>query len=572
MALERVLGVLEAVAPFLAEPAGGEPFRARRACRRRLPDAGVKRFVAGVALDAEVHVLVAYERAVRVDAAARPGADRPPDEIRRLRRVDPRLAAVLVDFQAVRIHRLDEGVEPPIEHGAERPLVPHRVDGEGGVAAVVAPKLFHVALRVEGERLGRGIAVVREFGLDHDAEFVGGLEVFRQFAVRVEPREIEAGLAGLRQMRPVQVAVRRRDARDGVDVVVAEAAHEERTVVEEELPSPHFELPDAETLAAGVDDAPALDELDDAGVEVGMLRRPRPQGRQRQPQDRFLRVRRRRGLGRAALHGEPDPARGAAGPRDGHVRLGGAPVEVSAHPGVVDERRRGGLELHVAIQAAPAVHRAHQPLARRSQVGDLRHHGGVRAGDDEVGDLVFARGAVVLVQRHLPVVHPDVGAGLRAADFEPDALSGPVGGDFDGLPIPAAAQVHVADGLGAVVAAIVPARGHPRLSDALRLPAARDEDLARPRPLRAALEMLPDAVARPAGGGELPFAPQRKDAPGLVAQHGIHDGGMFLAAAPRVRLLDRRRGGKCQCRHCNPRMQDGCDARLCHGCPSLTIS
>ena len=100
---------------------------------------------------------------------------------------------------------------------------------------------------------------------------------------------------------------------------------------------------------------------------------------------------------------------------DFHVYLRRLLVEQPAYPGVVDERLRRRLELHVAIDSAPAVHGAEEALARRHVVLHLCHDRRVRTGRHEVRHVVLVRAAVVVHERHLPVVHPEPAHGLHAA-------------------------------------------------------------------------------------------------------------------------------------------------------------
>ena len=197
------------------------------------------------------------------------------------------------------------------------------------------------------------------------------------------------------------------------------------------------------------------------------------------------------------------------------MNLGGPLVEVAAYPRVVDERPRRRLDLDVAIDAAPAMHRAHQSLAGRTHVVHLRYNRSVRAGRDEIGHFVFVRPAIAVHERDLLPVHPEPSARLHAADLQPDALAGPGRRDRDRLAVPAVAHVLVADRLGVVVPHRIPALGLSRFAHALRLPASRDAYLARIRPIRIAVEMLPHPVPprhRHGLGKKLPFAAKREHA------------------------------------------------------------
>ena len=214
-------------------------------------------------------------------------------------------------------------------------------------------------------------------------------------------------------------------------------------------------------------------------------------------------------------------------------------VEQAAHPGVVDERLRRRLELHVAVDTAPAVHGAEEALAGRHVVLHLRHDRRVRAGRHEVRHVVLVRAAVVVHERHLPVVHPEPAHGLHAADLEPHALALPRGGDRHRLAVPAVPHVLVADGLRVVVALLVPAVAHAGLAHALRLPAGGHLDRALVGPYFCLVERFPDAVPLQVAAlsGEFPLPAQRDDAPRFVPHHRVHHRGMLLAPAPCQRQI-----------------------------------
>ena len=227
------------------------------------------------------------------------------------------------------------------------------------------------------------------------------------------------------------------------------------------------------------------------------------------------------------------------------MHLGRLLVEQAAYPGVVDERLRRRLELHVAVDSAPAVHGAEETLAGRYVVLHLRHDRRVRTGRHEVRHVVLVRAAVVVHERHLPVVHPEPTNGLHAADLEPHALALPRGGYLHRLAVPAAAHVLVADGLRVVVALLVPAVAHAGRAHALRLPAGGHLDRAHVGPCLGLVERFPDAVPPEVAGmrRELPLAMQGENATRLVPHHRVHHGGVRLAPAPREIALRLGQGG-----------------------------
>ena len=219
------------------------------------------------------------------------------------------------------------------------------------------------------------------------------------------------------------------------------------------------------------------------------------------------------------------------------MRLGALGVEVAAHPSVVNERLRRRLQLHVPVDAAPAVMHPRQAFARGSQVRDFHHHFRRLAGFDDVRDLVLLGGAVVVDVRHLPLVHPHPSGVVDAAELDPDALTRPRGRNLDAAPIPALAHQAVTQGLDVVVPRRVPAHGIAGLAHALRLPAAGHHDLAPVVPeLRGLLEHLrPASVAvrlRRVERDELPLSAKRNHCGGILAEERIDHRRMRCPSPP----------------------------------------
>ena len=183
--------------------------------------------------------------------------------------------AVLVDDQPVGVGALHERIHLLLDVRSKAPLVAAAVDRERRMAPVVRLQLAQVAERIEGERLRRDVDVVRQLGLDENARFVRRFEILGHFAVRVEAHKVEAGRTRLPQMGQMRLAIGRRQARQGIDAVVAEATQEVRTVVQVERLAAHLDLAHAEALAPSLDDIPLAVQKRDLGpVEVGMLRGP----------------------------------------------------------------------------------------------------------------------------------------------------------------------------------------------------------------------------------------------------------------------------------------------------------
>ena len=236
---------------------------------------------------------------------------------------------------------------------------------------------------------------------------------------------------------------------------------------------------------------------------------------------------------------------GTSRPTNRHVYLRRLLVEQAAHPGVVDERLRRRLQLDVAVDAAPTVHGAEEPLARRANVVHLDDDRGLGSRGHEVGDFVLVRAAVVLVEGDLGFVDPEPAARLHAPDLEPYALPFPPGGNFHRLAVPAVPHVLVSDGFCVMVPDEIPALAHAGRAYALRLPAAGHAKRLRARPRLDAVEVPfpPHVVASAASHRKLPLPAQRQDAPRLVSQDGVHHGRMFLAPAPGEIALRLGQGG-----------------------------
>ena len=201
---------------------------------RRLPNPGEARFVTRVHFDRQIQIFVRDERAF--DIVVR--ADRP--------RIDDRtgfaagrevgqavriLAAVLVNRQTVGVVTLNPSRHFAVERSAEVAFVPERIGREGDVTAIRPEKFVKVALRVERERLGRNVVIIREFRLQEEPFFVRRFEVFREGRMRVEARVIEPGLLVNRHMLLKTLAVCGLDQVDLVVIVVAATAEEVRFAV-----------------------------------------------------------------------------------------------------------------------------------------------------------------------------------------------------------------------------------------------------------------------------------------------------------------------------------------------------
>ena len=323
------------------------------------------------------------------------------------------------------------------------------------MAAVVPPELRDVALRVERETFRWLVVVVGEFRLHENAELVGGVKILRQLAVRVKPHKVESRPSRLGEMLTVDVAIGGRETSQRVDAVVAESAEKERPTVQAELPAADLDLTDAKPLEARMRDRASAHKLYAPRVEVRMLGRPRAEILERQADDGLPVTCRHDGYG--SFNAETHVALVASFESAHlHMRLRRSRVEISAHPRVVDVGLRRRLQLDVAIDAAPAVDVAHQPLARRHQVAHLRSYLRRPSWRHVIRYLVLIRATVVVYERHRRPVDVEASVGLDASDLEPDAAAAPCGGYLDLPAVLADAHEQVSYRLGTVVSDNVP--------------------------------------------------------------------------------------------------------------------
>ena len=226
-------------------------------------------------------------------------------------------------------------------------------------------------------------------------------------------------------------------------------------------------------------------------------------------------------------------------------------VKVSSHPGVVDADLWRCLQLDVAIDAAPAVDIAHQPLARRQHVVHAHENAVRTARLHKRRDVVLVGAAVGIHPRDRMLVHPEPALGAHAADLEPDLLAAPIRWQGDIFAVPALAHVDMTELLGAAVPERIPWERHSRLAHALRLPGAGHVDLPRlgPRPVHAAAAgdrrifvhlckrhlRVPVPARKNLGlREELPFAAQGDEVGRRLASDRVHHGRQGLDPRPRV--------------------------------------
>ncbi len=349
-------------------------------------------------------------------------------------------------------------------------------------------KLLKVPHRIKGESLGRIVAVIGQFGLDHDPRLVGGLEILRQFAMRVQAHVVESG--GPRDLEMPEVLLFRgwRDQRGRINKIIAEPAHEKRLVVQEETVAANLDLTHTEAFCPAVYRRLAVTQLDLRHIKVRLFRRPRMEGVKFHPatdfRARFTFNKRDRLLAdyrwpmadcRLNLHAQQrilQPAR-LCRSRDGRMHLGSLLVEIAAYPGVVNARVGRSLDFHVAIEPAEPVRQTKQSLATRQHVVDRRDHHRLCAGVDEIRDVVLIGAAIVVHPGDRRVVDPKPTLRTYAADFEPDPLPLPCRRDVDRLTVPPLTFEKVAQRFRAMVPLAVPRVAHARLAHALSLPAPR---------------------------------------------------------------------------------------------------
>ncbi|OQB35271.1 MAG: hypothetical protein BWY09_02370 [Candidatus Hydrogenedentes bacterium ADurb.Bin179] len=162
---------------------------------------GARKFrgTAGIHLDAEVQILVGDERRFEgIKGALRPGIDRRGQAVP-VRRVIIGVtrhvaAAVLVLENAVRVILFRPLVQFPVKGRADMTFIAQGIGGEGHVSAIMAVQLLQVAHGVEFKGLSGDVVIVGQFGLDENADFIGGFKILGDFTMGVEAHIIEARL------------------------------------------------------------------------------------------------------------------------------------------------------------------------------------------------------------------------------------------------------------------------------------------------------------------------------------------------------------------------------------------
>ena len=109
---------------------------------------------------------------------------------------------------------------------------------------------------------------------------------------------------------------------------------------------------------------------------------------------------------------------------DDDMRLGTLAIEVSAHPCVVNERLRRGLQLYVAVDAAPSVGVVEASLSALQGVIDLGDDFGLATWRHAVRHVVLVGTAVVGHMRDLLPVDPEPPLRIDAANLQPNAFPG----------------------------------------------------------------------------------------------------------------------------------------------------
>ena len=311
-----------------------------------------------------------------------------------------------------------------------------------------------VAQRVVGEVVVGIVEAVWNLRRDYDAQLVADLHVLRALRVGAVANVVEPSRLELRKAHAVEAAVGRRDAGDRTLRVVADAAHEERRAVQEDLVPPDIYPPHAEAFVADVYGPALLQQLDVGPVEAWALGRPRTELLERNAQ-RHVAIVADNGLVRIALdagaHREP-PAH-AFDAADRYAHLGGPVVVVAAHPHVVQQGRLCRLQLNVAPDAAPALHGRGRPSAAADLVVGVHDDLRELAGPHHVGDLPLEGTDPRVEMADGPVVHKHPALRQDAADLDPYAPAPPGIGNPDVASVPALADIAVANPLAAVVLA-----------------------------------------------------------------------------------------------------------------------
>ena len=124
-------------------------------------------------------------------------------------------------------------------------------------------------------RRGREELRVGHVEPDDQPQPVGEIEIERIGNLDVASERVEAHRLGVGEPLFEKLGARRPALLLGMPVLVERADHEEGPAVQEKPPLPRLEAPKPDDPLDGVDDRVAANELDDDGVEVGRLRRPR---------------------------------------------------------------------------------------------------------------------------------------------------------------------------------------------------------------------------------------------------------------------------------------------------------
>ena len=391
MALQSMRGILTCVAPAAIQSRAGQPLVACLQGNRRQHDTGKLRCQTRVLFHREVEVFMRDKGGVAGKTARFPNRDGAAPEIGVLAGVE---GPVLVQNQPVRVDVLDELVDFDAERPSQESFVAHAVGGQRNVTAVVRDQFLQVPDRIEGEGLGRIVAIIGQFRLHEDPGLIGSLEVLRQLAVGVQADVEKPGLPGRLEMPQVLFARSGGDEGQRIHEVVPVAPHKERLVVEKETLATNLQSAHAEPLHPAVNRLVAVTQDQFGEVQRGRIRRPRLKARQRNSAGKLgclaLRIKldvlglvpRRlavAGLERYPQHRLLQQAEFVA-VGHGCMNLGRLAVEISADPCVVYPRVGRGFQFNVPIETAKAVRAAEQTLPAGQDIVDLGHDNGLRPG------------------------------------------------------------------------------------------------------------------------------------------------------------------------------------------------
>ncbi|OQB35270.1 MAG: hypothetical protein BWY09_02369 [Candidatus Hydrogenedentes bacterium ADurb.Bin179] len=283
----------------------------------------------------------------------------------------------------------------------------------------------------------------------------------------------------------MRFTVRRRDQRQGIDIVVTKTACEEGRAVQIESVAPHLEFAQAEAFIPAMKGCFPIQQGDLGHIQDRRLGGPALRPGQRH----FTGEVGAAGFvqGDSLVQGSHDCTvsgfhlnvhrricRGAFAPASQtDVYQCGRFVQVAAHPHIVYPHGRRGFQFDIPVKASEAMISVHASLA----AGRVIAHRGDQlrrfARRHQIGNVILVGAAIGIQMSDALFVHPEPRLGAHAPYFQPDAFPLPVGRDIHGTAVPRGSHIQVIDRTGNAVEERIPRLAHAGFADPLRLPAAR---------------------------------------------------------------------------------------------------